>query len=402
MGWPWRLRVGSLTFWVVALLFMAASSFSYFGLDGHDFRGYFAAALVVRRGGNPYDYAQVAAVLREVTGEVGNFPYYYPPWFAIALTPLTLLPFRLARALWLAGNVAFWVAGVAALSHTLGWPHRGWQRSLAFLAATYLFAWMTWRFEQLGVFLFFCLALTLWTARSHRPRWSGALLALALSKPTITVLPVLAVLLWWLRRRQGRALQGFAVTLFASLLLSAPLLPGMLDQLQSPGVGQGLVREMDGPGQVGSFRLTTTLPHWLAMSFSAPPRLITTMQGLALLVGVGLTLWAVSRATSLLSLLSVALLASYWVAPYALQYDFPPLAIPLFAALQGTSRQSTRARRVAALLLLATLSVPLWERPISDGFWIVVGITLLYGLTAFGHFVDRERPALETQLQPLR
>lgn len=395
MGWAWRLRVASMTLWVVATLVMAAGAFAYFGLDGHDFRGYFAAAMVVRRGGNPYDYAQVAAVLREVTGEIGNFPYYYPPWFALALTPLTLLPFRLARALWLGGNVVFWVGGLWALRASLGWPRRGWQHGLASLAATYLFAWMTWRFEQLGVFLFLCLALALWAEQQRHPRWSGALLALALSKPTITALPVAALLLWWLRRRAWQPLQGFAAALLVLLLLSTPLLPGMLAQLQTPGVGQGLVQEMDGPGQAGYFRLTTTFPHWLAMSFAAPPSLVAILRAIALLLATGVTLWTVRHATSLSTVLSVAVIASFWVAPYALQYDFPPLTIPLFAALQSTAKEPPRTRVLAALLLAATLSVPLWERPISDGFWIVLGITLLYGLAHAGHPVDRERAALE-------
>jgi hypothetical protein len=37
-------------------------------------------------------------------------------------------------------------------------------------------------------------------------------------------------------------------------------------------------------------------------------------------------------------------------------------------------------RLEAGVILLGVLSVPVWERPISDGFWIVVGVTALAAL----------------------
>ena len=57
---------------------------------GTDFRGYYGAALLVRHGGNPYEYAQLAPVLEEVSGFQGNNPYFYPPWYCLFFVPLTL------------------------------------------------------------------------------------------------------------------------------------------------------------------------------------------------------------------------------------------------------------------------------------------------------------------------
>jgi len=91
----------------VARLLQAIFFFSLFcfGLlaylhPGVDLRAYYGAALLARRGGNPYDYAQLAPVLKEISGFWGNSPYFYPPWYCIFFIPITFLPFEIARVLW--------------------------------------------------------------------------------------------------------------------------------------------------------------------------------------------------------------------------------------------------------------------------------------------------------------
>ena len=63
----------TLIAWLTASISMAVIAYTQFG---QDFRGYYAAARVLLNGGNPYDYLQVAPILMDVTGRIGNNPFY--------------------------------------------------------------------------------------------------------------------------------------------------------------------------------------------------------------------------------------------------------------------------------------------------------------------------------------
>src|SRR5512146_2720336 len=102
----------ALCFWIIASMAMAAYVFIKFG---QDFRGYYAAGRVLLMGGNPYDYELVARVLLAVTGRAGNNPFYYPLWFGWFITPLSLLPFPIARVIWMIFNWALWIFGLLRL-----------------------------------------------------------------------------------------------------------------------------------------------------------------------------------------------------------------------------------------------------------------------------------------------
>ena len=66
------------------------------------------------------------------------------------------------------------------------------------------------------------------------------------------------------------------------------------------------------------------------------------------------------------------LLVSFAITPYALQYDYPPLTIVLYWVMALSSRAGSIV--IPALVLLLISSVLVWERPISDGYWIVIGL----------------------------
>jgi len=84
-----------------AAFFLSLLCFGLFAYlhPGVDLHGYYSAALLARRGGNPYDYTQLAPVLKEISGFTGNNPYFYPPWYCLFFIPMTFLPFEIARVL---------------------------------------------------------------------------------------------------------------------------------------------------------------------------------------------------------------------------------------------------------------------------------------------------------------
>ncbi|HEX8681408.1 MAG TPA: glycosyltransferase family 87 protein [Ardenticatenaceae bacterium] len=390
--WRERANFAALVTWLLATLMMAASALFFFGPEGHDFRGYYAAGRVFLAGGDPYEFYQIAEVLQETTGTVGNFPFYYPPWYAVVMTLFARLPYFTARVAWLACNVAAWVAGLFFLTRAMQWPPPSWSRWLLYLAATYLFAWTTWRFEQLGVMLFLLLAVSLWAIRTERWALSGAMLALMLTKPSISALIVAALLLWFARERRWRAVLGFALALVVLAIVSAPLVPTYIRHLAEPGFTQGLTQDVGETDSAGSVRITTTFRAWLA-SFGVNGPVAAALYGLSIVVGLAALLAVLRQGASPLTVASVAVVVAFWVAPYALQYDYPPLTIPLFLVVRDlAARVRERGWNAVTLasgaLLAGVLSVPLWERPISDGFWIAVGLAALLALHAVSNPIN--------------
>ena len=361
----------ALCFWILASIAFAAYVFLAFG---QDFRGYYAAGRVLLERGNPYDYARVAQVLIDVTGSAGNNPFYYPLWFGWLFVPFTLLPFQTARAVWMFINWALWIFGLFRMQQLLNFPARNWRGWMLFLLGTLLFAWTTWKFEQAGVLLF---VLTIEILISYEKRqWHrmGVFMALVLIKPNIMVLPIAALGLWLILNRKWQPVWTALLVLATLVVVTTILTPGWYRPFLQPNFGQGLTEVLDGPGQVTGERLNSTLLDWLKW-FSIPE---TLRYGIYLVVALA-ALWILWRSLrtskSILEVTALALLASYAITPYALQYDFPPLVFVLFWAL--AELRNERGKTIPVLIVIFMSSVLIWERPISDGYWIVIGLIAL-------------------------
>ena len=105
-------------------------------------------------------------------------------------------------------------------------------------------------------------------------------------------------------------------------------------------------------------------------------QLRTLLYGIEICVGIVACFWTVYRSRSLLELVSVLLLVSYATTPYALQYDFPPLAIALFWSL-SLRISSPKALGVGLALAGFVFSVIFWQQNISWAYWMVVGLIAL-------------------------
>ncbi len=366
------INFATLCAWLITSAAMGISSLVWFG---QDFRGYYAAARVLLIGGNPYDYKQLVPILLNVSGYVGNNPYYYPPWFAWFITPLALLPFETARLIWMLFNISIWVVGLWQLSKLIDWPDMGWRRWSMFLFATFLFAWMTWRFEQTGLLLFTLLIATLTAIRRGRWAWAGLWLALLLIKPNVTLILVAAIMLWLLRRGRWQPLLTMFLVVTGLFLASTAATPDWYRPLLQSGVGNGLVTVLDGPTRVVAVRVNTTLIDWLA-TFEPNRNWREIIYIVAAIIGGFTLIFFVLRSNSLMKVVIVSLLVSFAVTPYALQYDFPLLTLPLFWAMALSTRSSLALWGGWAISAFIA-SVLIWERPISDGYWIVIGLIVL-------------------------
>jgi hypothetical protein len=356
---------------------------------GHDFRVYYAAARVVLAGGDPYDYGQVADMLRQITGYVGNNAYYYPPWFVLAMAPVALLPLSAARGVWIAVNLGLLLGGLALLADALDWKVRGWRRWLAWLGAFYLFGWVCLKFEQIGIALFSCTAWALWALRRDRDVQAGLAMALLLTKPNVTFL-AFAYLAFASRRTRPRAALWTMLWLVVLAGVGTLLLPGWTAQLWDPEFGMGLTWLMDGPGRVQHARRLCTLPFWLAQwGIQGAP--VYVLYGALAAAGLWLAITSQRLRSDLAYGTGVGMTFTLLLTPYALMYDYAVLIVGLLWVFRRLGQGVTRLKRWLSLAILAYMySVLLWAGPEYDGYWLALGMGALLAILGV---TDREPDA---------
>ncbi len=384
--WIRRFNFLALSGWLIISLGLAVISFMYFGVD---FRGYYAAARVLIGGGNPYDYRQVAPVLLEITGKMGNNPYYYPPWFAWLFVPISLFPFQVARGVWMAFNLAIWNISLWKLSQIVGWHQKGWRLYSLFILSTLTFGWITMRYEQASILVFFIMVITMLSIRNRQWNSTGFWLAFLLIKPNITLVTVVMICLWFVRKKQWRPIMVMVLTLVVLSALAICITPNLLQPFFEPGFGQGLTVALDGPNQIVAARINTTIFDWLG-TFGIKGKLCLFIYCSFLLIGLVILALTLYRSKSVLELTSVSLLISFVITPYALQYDYAPLVIVLFWAL-SLCVTDPKLKWGGLLLTMFVFSVSIWQQNIAWGYWIVIGLAVL---TVFGSSQKHQSPDL--------
>ena len=344
---------------------------------GQDFRGYYAATKVFLDGGNPYNYHVVAQYLLNITGWMGNNPYYYAPWFAWLMIPFVIFPYELARYVWIFFNLALWNYSVYHLGNFLNWPKAGWRRWLFFLLSTFIFAWFTLRYEQTGILLFALFVGALFAIRMNNSLLAGIALSLLLIKPNVTFLPVMAIVIWLMRNRNWKPVISMVIVTICLFFTSLITMPGWYKTLFEPGFGQGLMNVLDGPGQIVKIRINTTLIDWLKM-FGLNASTTYVINFLLFLIGIIILAIIVWKSNSLIEVAVAAILINFAITPYALQYDFPPLTIVLLWALALIPFGRRKwFQAISLIIVIFIASVIFWERPISDGYWIIIGLIIL-------------------------
>jgi hypothetical protein len=327
---------------------------------------------------------------------VGGAAYYHPPWLCLLLAPLALLPLDVARGAWLAINWGLFAGGLAMSFDALGWRVHGWRRWLLWLSAFYLFGWVCLKFEQLGIFLFFCLAWTLYALARGKNVQAGLAMALLLTKPNVTLLAVVTLGAASIKTHR-KAVTWALIWLGLLAGVGTLFFPGWVARLFHADFFTGLTRLTDGPGRVLERRTHSTLLHWLeALGITG-----AAAWGLyAALAVASLTLaWRAPRLRSDRAYgASLGVVLTLLLTPYALLYDYTPLVVGQLWAYQRLSRGVTSARRWLAIAVLGFMfSVLLWAGPEYDGYWLGLGmwgVLLLLG----GRAIEAERrngPAAE-------
>ncbi len=347
---------------------------------GMDFGVYYAAGRVYLQGGNPYEFSQLSKEIISSTGKLNN-PFYYAPWFIWTILPFSVLPYSLARVLWAFLNFVLWFFSLVNLGKLMDYPQRGWRRWGMWLLVTFVFAWSTWGFEQVGILIFFIFTITLLFAKHNKWDVVGFSLALLLFKPNITVLPVACILLWLILRGNWRPAFVAGGALITMALLSIFISSNWYLALLEPDKVTGLSHTLDSSGMVEITRHNTTLLDFLS-AYNIVGNAANFIYAIVIILGVVTITLILYYSTSLLQVVALILLVNFAVIPYALFYDYPVLVFTLFYAnfllLQKSSL--TWMRTTANILIPLSLFI---GDSISFRYWIVIILALFMAASIF-------------------
>jgi Glycosyltransferase family 87 len=283
---------------------------------GYDFCIYFAAALALRDNphANVFDLHVIQAAAQAHHAVVPLAPYLYPPLLAIALGPLTRLPYIQAARIWAELNLAFWVLATIVLARVLTqalpaapatppgqtsvqlsppargrprWLPGAWRRpsDMAILASGLaVFASMSHEptgkgvaLGQVSTLIYLLLVLVPWLLRRRMPELAGVALALA---TVIKVYPIVLLGYFLLRGRWRLVAGALACFLLAFVVMARAV--GIQGVLASRNI-------LSVAGQHGLAANNQSLAHvpiWIAAELGRDPGPKTMESGYVLIASV--------------------------------------------------------------------------------------------------------------------
>lgn len=150
---------------------------------------------------------------------VTGLTFTYPPFAALVMVPLALLPAWLAAAVWTGASTAALAAVVVMVRRATGRPTPGWLAAVVTAGALALEpVWQNLAFGQVNVIV---MAAVLFDLLRPERRWSGVLVGLVAGLKLTPLVFVLLLLLVGRRASGRRALVAFVATV-ALGLLAAP------------------------------------------------------------------------------------------------------------------------------------------------------------------------------------
>jgi hypothetical protein len=299
---------------------------------GQDFRAFFAAATVAAHGGDPYDWTalgQTEEALYNAPAHLraGDPAYYdflpYPegPWLALALQPLTGLPWQTVYPLFSILMLLAIAVGCWLILTRLGWLST--RRRIAIAVATLSpIAFFNVFQGQVTALVFLGFAAAWYLAWRGQPAVGGLALTLVWIKPNLGLaLPLVVALLEPHAAR--RLLISFGAGSVLAFAVAALALPGVL---------------IHWPAEI--------LSHWRAAQGTQPdiasihsfyyPALTGPLKTIALSLviaaGCAYSLWALRRIRAPLARGLTLLLLWFVLLPYVHSFD-AILLLPLLAVL---------------------------------------------------------------------
>lgn len=275
----------------------------------------------------------------------GALPNVYPPFFALTLMPLAVLPYSAGYLTWLAVNSACLAWALWRLEALLGLTGRA-RVALRVAATAFLPVVVALLQGQVSMVLLAAFTGCFLALRTGHDRRAGALLGLTLIKPQFA-LPFLLLLLIHRRRR---ALLSFAATAAGLSLLPVPFLG--LQPLVA--YARTLIQATSWGANMGGFQPPVNrsfagftgvlLPHGPATAIA----LLLDLAALAVLV------WVAWRTPELEIPFALAVVVSLLASQHVLIHD---LSLLILAAAGAWRVRATGPRHLGMVLVAAYLAV---------------------------------------------
>jgi len=364
----WAAIAGFSVFWIILGSRVAPAA------RNHDFLNLYTGASLALDGNFAHMHSPEVQLKRErrfVPGLDALVPFVRPPFYALILAPLALLPF----------GVAFWVwMGLQSvlLLGCWAWAFRRWGPDALIFGALYLPTALGIASGQDCVVML-VIAIAIYTFAAKDKHWArGAALGLGLIKFHLFLLWPLAVVLQKRWRMLFGAIAAVAVELLVSLWLAGP--SGLVDYFR-------LLQRKDIPHLNISPELMINV-HSLALNFGTDSLLI---RGLLVSVVIALVSAACWRAP-LWRWIAAASAGSLLVAPHVYGYDAGLLLLSLWLTIFVCVQTSAR---LAATLLITPIPflMTLASRP-----WAA---TTPLALLLFLVTLNRKAGALNSGPEPL-
>ena len=208
-----------------------------------DFVPYWVGVRQMIHGMNPYDIGTTLKIQQAVYGgpaiNVDPMMFVYPAYMFILVAPFGLLPLNWAVALF-AGTLTWGLINLILIL-SFQWSKKFSRRvilGIVLVMGSLPFFVISISKGQIGYFGMGALFIA-WRLWDRKPFWSGAVLGLAILKPTAIIIPVIGYLLWSLLKKRFIPLYGFLFTTIilaiGSLLAIGNWIPSYLSVLKTGG-----------------------------------------------------------------------------------------------------------------------------------------------------------------------
>lgn len=357
----------------LSLIIFAATAYANPGVD---FRGYYGAALLVRQGGNPYDYAQLTPILKKISGFKGNNPYFYPPWYCLFFIPMTYLPFRWAQVLWIFINIALFYPSLEWIWDAVNPKIPAWFRWMIFTIVNIMFGYRSLLSENSGFVIFFGLALILRGIKKEKMGIAGLGLAIMLLKPQTSFVIALMLAIWALKEN-SKLLLSTIFWLTSLLIVSLIFFPHWWN-FDTNNFGLGISYYQDGADTITAKRAAATLYDWLRYFWGVTDWLFYVIVILFGMLGILILHSTWKHLHTPIYILTSTVLINMLLTPYALFYDYVILILPFFVILKSLPRLQ-KTRRWISITLLAAAGIVQFPLAFEfQAYWLLIFIVGAY------------------------
>lgn len=342
---------------------------------GTDFSSFYAAGSMVLDGQAGEVYTASAHFARQQQIFGANTPYYawlYPPVFLLLATPLALLPYLLALALWQAGSFAFYLLVIRGIVRQASLDSPVIAALWLPAAAAFPAVFINLGHGQNGFLTAGLLGAAL-LALDRRPALAGALFALLCYKPQFALVIPLALLAAGAWRA---ILAGLVATLMlvglSSLAFGIDVWPAFLASTAS---AQKLLLEQ---GEVGFAKLQSVFA--VIRMWGGSVALAYALQGAVTLLVMCSVAWAWRAPRDRNASAALLMIGTLLASPHVLDYDLVVLGPAItFAVCAGIAR-GFRPFEISVLAM--AWAVPLLTRTIATATMIPTGLLVLFALYA--------------------